>query len=80
MLHPRWCGNTVDLTRSEVKGLKCFNLVLIRNYDTISNLVWLRGDPALLTTPLTSKLNMYVKYSFESCHLSFVQDSCLSPA
>ena len=79
MLKPRRCNNTVDLTTSVVNGLKCFNLVLKWNYDTISNLVWSRGDPALLTTPLTWKLNMYVKYSFQSCHLLILQDLCLSP-
>ena len=53
MLKPRRCNNTVDLTRSVDKGLKCFNLVLIWNYDTNSKFGKLRGDPALLTTPLT---------------------------
>ena len=38
MLKPRRCNNTVDLTKSVEKGLKCFNLVLKRSYDT--NLIW----------------------------------------
>ena len=34
MLKPNRCNSTVDLTRNVGKGLKCFNLVLIWNYDT----------------------------------------------
>ena len=63
MLKPNRCNNTADLTRSVVKGLKCFNLVLIWNYDTNSSLGKSRGDPALLTTPLTLKPDMYIKYT-----------------
>ena len=50
--------------RSVVKGCLCFNLVLIQNYDTNSSLGLLRGDPALLTTPLTSKPDMYIRYIY----------------
>ena len=60
---PRWCISTVGLTTSVIKGLKCFNLVLNWNYDTKSNLFQSRGDPALLTTPLTWKPEVYLKYT-----------------
>ena len=63
LLKPRRCNNTVDLTTSVDKGLKCFNLVLIWFYDTKSNLVQSRGDPALLTTPLTWKPEVHFKYT-----------------
>ena len=53
MLKPNRCNNTVDLTRSVEKGMKCFNLVINLYNDTNSSLGLLRGDPALLTTPLT---------------------------
>ena len=55
MLKPNRCDNTADLTWSVVKGLKCFNLVLIGNYDTKTNLEKSKGDPALLATPFPIK-------------------------
>ena len=51
------CHNIAGLTRSEVKSLKCFNLVLIYFCELILMDIKSKGDPALLATPFPIKPN-----------------------
>ena len=53
MLKPRWCICTVDLTKMWSKRFVVVVIGSNFNYDTNSTFGKLRGDPALLTIPLT---------------------------
>ena len=79
MLKPRRCNSTGDLTKSVDKGLNVFNLMLNWFYDTKTNLIWARGDPALLTTPLAYKLKYLLSILSVLSLVESYQDSRFSP-